>query len=229
MKLSPRKPPTRSSPTAARASAPARAAATARPNPSVGKNPATLLAHLTLHQKGWLHASKKSDSHPMPWPAGFEPKKSPVFAHNEVFIPLPPSAVFAGLVDAARWPEHLGNAGKIDIRSGGGPAGALQLGTRYRWSFGEKLKNEVTLFEPNRAIGWTADGTGSKGFHRWILVPVPGGTRLITEETQHGLVPKLAGKLTNPMLHGAHQWWLESLKKQLLTDRAAGRTPNDLG
>jgi len=215
-------------PSSARATATAAAPRLARPDPSVGKNPARLLAHLALEHQGWLKASKKSEAHPMPWPAGFEPKNSAVFAHNEVFIPLPPSAVFAGLIDAARWPAHLGNAGKIDVRSGGGPDGSLQKGTRYEWSFGEKLKNEVTLFEPNRAIGWVADGTGSMGFHRWILEPVPGGTRLITEETQHGLVPKLSNKVVNPMLHGVHQWWLESLKAQLLTDRAAGHTRHDL-
>jgi len=210
---------------AARASAPA---PSSRPDPSVGKNPATLLAHIALEHRSWLKASHRSQAHPMPWPAGFEPSKSPVFAHNEVFIPLPPSAVFAGLVDAARWPKHLGNAGKIDVRSGAGPSGSLQLGTKYHWSFGEKLKNEVTLFQKDRAIGWVADGTGSMGFHRWILEAVPGGTRLITEETQHGLVPRLSNKAVNPMLHGVHQWWLQSLKEQLLADRAAGRKPNDL-
>lgn len=191
----------------------------AKPDPSVGKNPATLLAHLTLKHRSWFKASKPADAHPRPWPTGFDPKTNPVFVHNEVFIPLPPREVFAGLVQSSRWPEYLGNAGKIDVRSGAGPGGTLQLGSRYEWKFGEKLKNEVTLFERDRAIGWVADGTGSKAFHRWILEPVPGGTRLITEEVQKGLVPNLSKKAVNPMLHGVHQWWLESLKAQLLTSR----------
>jgi uncharacterized protein YndB with AHSA1/START domain len=174
-----------------------------------------------LHIPHTFHASKRSDAHPMAWPAGFDPKKSPVFAHNEVFIPAPPDEVFRSLIDAKRWPEYLGRAGKIDVKSGAGPGGTLALGTSYEWNFGERLKNEVTLFEPGRTIGWTADGTGSKGFHRWILEPVPGGTRLITEECQTGITPKLFGKAINPGLHAMHQHWLESLKKHVLAERRA--------
>jgi len=50
------------------------------------------------------------------------------------------------------------------LKSGAAPGGALKLGTKCEWSFGEKLKNEVTRFEKDRAIGWVADGTGSMGF-----------------------------------------------------------------
>ncbi len=188
--------------------------------------PAQFLAKLGLEHPSWFKASPRSEAHPKPWPAGFDPKKSPVFAHNEVFIPAPPAQVFAALTDTSRWPSYLGDAGKIQLKSGAAPGGRLQLGTKYEWSFGEKLKNEVTLFEQDKAIGWTADGTGSLAFHRWILEPVPGGTRLITEEVTNGLGQELLGKGINPMLRAGHQLWLESLKKAVI---AEGRgKPNDL-
>jgi uncharacterized protein YndB with AHSA1/START domain len=182
---------------------------------TMAKTPLGFLLKLKLQHPEWFKASNRKQVHPMPWPAGFDPQKSGVFAHNEIIIPAPPSEVFKGLVEAKRWPEYLGNAGKIEGLTGAGPGGTLTLGSRYAWNFGERLKNEVTLFEQDRMIGWVAHGTGSTGFHRWILEPIPGGTRLITEEVQTGIVPRLAGRKINPMLHAGHQLWLESLKRHV--------------
>ena len=83
-------------------------------------------------------------------------------------------------------------------------------------TFGTNQKSKVTLFSPNSAIGWTAEGAGVKAFHRWLLYPVAGGTRVVTEECDNGfsLDMPVVGlkKLLNPGLHAAHQIWLEKLK-----------------
>ena len=40
-----------------------------------------------------------------------------------------------------------------------------------------------------------------------------GGCRVVTEECQNGLVPKLASWYLRPMLVRGHQNWVESLKR----------------
>ena len=46
----------------------------------------------------------------MKWPPGFEPDRSPVFAHNEITIAAPPERVWRRLIRAAGWPGWYTNS-----------------------------------------------------------------------------------------------------------------------
>lgn len=158
----------------------------------------------------WYETSARAQAHPKPWPARFNPQTDAVFSYNEIFLPgVTPREVFAVLVTARNWPRFYPNADDVQL-----PAGdQLQAGMTFRWkTFATAQQSTVELFEPDAALGWTAESFGVHAFHRWILEPQGNGTRLITEECQNGFGATLVQALMNPSLHASHQLWLEQLK-----------------
>jgi hypothetical protein len=148
------------------------------------------------------------------------PQRAPVYGRNEILIPRPPEEVFAALTDASRWHEFYGNGGEVKIRSGASPSGGLGPGTVFDWKpFAAAHRSEVTLFEQDRAIGWTAKGFGTEVYHRWFLERVPGGTRVITEEVQNGFGAQLVSPLMRKAMPAAHQLWLEGLEAHVMEGR----------
>jgi len=146
------------------------------------------------------------------WPVGFEPNRSSVFAHNEITIAAAPDRVWRWLVRAARWPEWYSNSADVTFLSGNSPD--LAAGTQFRWkTFGASVTSRVIVFDPPRELGWDAHGVLS-AYHGWLIEPDGAGCRVITEETQNGIVPKLAWWYLRPMLERGHQNWVESLKRK---------------
>lgn len=158
----------------------------------------------------WYSASPRTAAHPKPWPAGFNPQGDSVFAHNEMFLAgIRPAAVFAVLVQATRWPAFYPNASDVQLPEGD----PLRAGTSFHWkTFSTPQASTVSLYEPDQALGWTAESFGVSAFHRWILEPQDNGTQVITEECQHGFGAWLVRHSMNPSLHATHQLWLEQLK-----------------
>lgn len=158
----------------------------------------------------WYETSSRALAHPKPWPARFNPQTDAVFSYNEMLLPgVTPHEVFAVLVAAPRWPSFYPNSEAVQL-----PAGdQLQAGMAFRWkTFATLQRSTVELFEPERALGWTAESFGVHAFHRWILEPQSNGTRVITEECQNGFGTWLVQWWMNPSLHATHQLWLEQLK-----------------
>jgi hypothetical protein len=173
----------------------------------------------------WAKASDPRDARPRPWPKGFEPDVTPIFAHNEIVIAAPPARVFAALLDARSWSTYYENASKLEL-----PAGVERLGPDVHFgftTFGVAFSAQITLFEADQALGWTCTGGTPElsVHHRWLLEPEGSGTRLVTEETNYisgfgWLGPlarwfnqKLAESGTREALPAAHQRWLTELKR----------------
>ncbi|MCI4066764.1 SRPBCC family protein [Micromonospora sp. R77] len=142
------------------------------------------------------------------WPRGLEPERTPVHVRNEAWVPLPPEAVWARLVDAVAWPSWYANAHRVVVVD----AAALGPGVRFRWTtLHVRVSCVVDRWEPGRLLGWTGRALGSSGHHRWVLTPLDGGTRVVTEETQAGPVPRLAGRWLTRSLLRWHQRWLDGI------------------
>jgi uncharacterized protein YndB with AHSA1/START domain len=148
----------------------------------------------------------------MKWPAGFEPDNSSVHARNEIAIAAPPERVWRWLIRAAKWPEWYSNSANVDFVRGSPPD--LAPGTEFKWkTFGATVASRVIVFEPPHELGWDARGV-LNAYHGWLIEPDGrGGCRVVTEECQNGLVPKLAWWYLRPMLERGHQNWIESLKR----------------
>ncbi len=180
----------------------------------------------------WAKACDVESTRPAPWPARFDPRVTPIFAHNELSIQAPPAVVFRALCDARRWGTYYENASDVEL-SGGAEALAPGLAFHFR-TFGVRYAAEVVTFEPDRALAWECAG----GFpvlsvhHRWLLEPEGDGTRLVTEESnfisslawigfvRRWLNAQLAASGTKEALPAAHQRWLTALKSVLESSSA---------
>jgi uncharacterized protein YndB with AHSA1/START domain len=170
---------------------------------------------LAREKPGHYHLSDRASAHPLAWPAGFDPRANPVYARNSLDIAAPPTAVFAVLVDATRWPSFYPNADAVVIEQG--RETTLRAGSRFTWrTFATPQESQVVLFEPNVSLGWTAKSPGTRALHRWVLEPTAQGTHLITEECQVGIIASLDRYWMNRSLRVTHQIWLERMRDHLL-------------
>lgn len=146
-----------------------------------------------------------------PWPDDMRPNDVPVHSWNELTIDAPAEAIWAVLIRAADWPSFYRNSSEVRFAAGEGPD--LQEGTVWSWrTFGVRVRTRVTVFEPHRCLMWRGDQPHVHACHAWVLQPEPnGGCRVITEETQRGVVPWLARSFLRPGLHKHHQRWLEGI------------------
>ena len=63
------------------------------------------------------------------WPAGFEPAKADLFAHNDLTINASCERVWSHIIDASRWPAWYPNSKDIRIQ---GEDPVLRDGTVFR-------------------------------------------------------------------------------------------------
>ncbi|GHH43932.1 SRPBCC domain-containing protein [Lentzea cavernae] len=143
------------------------------------------------------------------WPQGLSPEETVVHTRNELVVDTDVDVIWKMLVDARSWPDWYRNARRIQLDD----VTELGPGTRFRWTtFNVRVDCIVTFFDPHRELGWTGTAFGTQGHHRWLLTPRPDGrTHVVTEETQRGLLPAIAGRWLRPCLLHWHQRWLEGL------------------
>nr|WP_295668553.1 SRPBCC family protein [Sphingomonas sp.] len=144
------------------------------------------------------------------WPSGFAPTDSPVHVINRIETMIAPDIVWARLVHAVGWPAIYANAKNVAIEGGGAD---LFADARFHWkTFGVALDTRVVEFEPETRIAWIAESLGVRAYHAWLITPLTGGgCTIVTEETQHGLVARIARRLFPRRMEHWHQRWLEAL------------------
>lgn len=146
------------------------------------------------------------------WPAGEGPEGAPVYTWNAIDVGAASERVWAWLVRAPLWPSYYDNASKIAFPNGGGPD--LALGTRFTWrTFNVSVDTTVTELVPNERLAWRGKTVGGVGYHGWVIERTPRGCRVVTEETQRGIVPSLGRLFLRRGLLTQHQRWLEGLKR----------------
>lgn len=144
------------------------------------------------------------------WPAGFDPASARVYAYNELRTELAPEQLWPVLIEAPRWPAWYRNAKDV-VLDGGGTE--LEASSRFDWTtFGLRVASTVREFAPCTRLGWEGAGRGSTGYHRWDLQRTDdGGTLIVTEEVQGGVLATLLGPVVRRSIEKQHQYWLEAL------------------
>lgn len=149
------------------------------------------------------------------WPKDLNPDTAPVHTVNILEMRATPEQVWQPLIRATEWSKWYGNCKKLRFDNHEGPD--LQMGTRFNWvTFHVRVHTEVTEFEPHRLLAWRGHAPGGEGYHSWLIEPTPAGCRVITEEVQQGLLPKLGKWYLKPGLLKQHQRWLEGLEQRAL-------------
>lgn len=146
------------------------------------------------------------------WPDAYAPKSARFFVSNEIVIAAPPERVWAELVDAAGWPDWYAGASEVEVR--GSSDGRLGPGAVLAWkTMGLRFESEVRAFEQPRFLAWESRKASIRGYHVWLIEPTgDGGSRVITDEAQHGFLATMQGIFIPQKLHRLHDEWLKGLK-----------------
>ncbi|MGH3829726.1 MAG: SRPBCC domain-containing protein [Pseudonocardiaceae bacterium] len=178
---------------------------------SVGRT--TVASSLSFQARGAGSPVSEFDQ----WPSGEQPQGARVFAHNERIIPAPPERVWNLLVAAQGWSAFYANAWFVELADP--QQHDLRSGSVFRWvTFGMPLTSLVDPCKRPLLIGWRWHwrwwSRGAHGYHIWLLEPHEQGTRVVTEETNRGVVPSLLYPVIQPLLWLAHNYWLHQLARQ---------------
>ncbi len=158
------------------------------------------------------------------WPDEARPEVSPVYSRREVVVAAPAATVFAWLTHAERWPEWYSQCGSVTILSG--PAPVLGTGSHFRWSvLGVSVETTVEESDPPHRLAWSGTGLGAAAYHSWDFEPTAAGCRVITEETQRGVLPSLLRVVLRPLLSFTQERWLADLAKVASTRDLPSDTP----
>lgn len=146
------------------------------------------------------------------WPDAARPEVSPVYGRCEIAIAAPAADVFAWLVHAERWPEWYSQCTRVRIVSG--PKPALGIGTHFQWTvLGVPVATTVEECAPPLRLAWSGSGLGATAYHAWDVEPTPDGCRVVTEETQRGVIPSVTRLLLRPLLRHTQRSWLAALAR----------------
>jgi uncharacterized protein YndB with AHSA1/START domain len=150
------------------------------------------------------------------WPYQYDPRRSAIYALNDVDVKAPPEVVWKLLVDAEHWSSYFPAENQVKILTG---EPELALGTKYsRVTVGFLMNLIVAEYVPRRRISWSTvvdgDGTGSSAFHGWVITPTDNGCHVLCEETQQGsFFLEEIGRKHPGALYSYHQEWIESLAR----------------
>jgi predicted acylesterase/phospholipase RssA len=145
------------------------------------------------------------------WPPTDPPAGAEVFVHDERLVPASPRRTWNVLRAAGSWSSYYPNARHVRVEGGGD----LRPDATFRWTtFGVPGSSTVTTFDrADGRLGWTWRSRGARGYHLWSLRPDPVGTRVVTEETQRGPLPRLTGPVLRRVMHVGHAAWLRGLAR----------------
>ena len=150
------------------------------------------------------------------WPVEFHPKKSAIYALNDIDVNAPAKTVWKLLVEAKNWSRYFPAENQVNILNGDPE---LALGTKYtRVTVGIRCQLIVTEYMPGRRLAWSTvvegDETGSSAYHGWVITPTAEGCHVLSEETQQGpYFLEEIGRKHPGALYLYHQQWGESLAR----------------
>jgi uncharacterized protein YndB with AHSA1/START domain len=157
------------------------------------------------------------------WPKLYEPNEASFFVHNQIDIDAPPEAVWNVIVQAETWPAWY--EGAENVKVSGGTNGVLGPRSTFTWStMGLDFTSTITEFAPPYRLSWESRKSTIQGYHAWLIIPKGTGSRLVTEESQHGFMTLLQKIFVPSKLRRLHDVWLNQIKKSAEA-AAARRTP----
>jgi hypothetical protein len=170
----------------------------------------------TCASAGDIAASMREDlAHRSPdihWPAGFEPAKADLFAHNDLTINATCERVWSHIVNADEWPSWYPNSKDVAIL-GGDPV--LQNGTVFRWTtFGLAIESKVHEYVVDQRLGWYgyAPGAQPSFYHSWYLQPKGEDCHVVMDEAGIGKDAAALRQSDETLMHRGHDLWLATLK-----------------
>jgi len=111
------------------------------------------------------------------------------YSKEEIIINSPVEKVFKVLSDIKNWPSWQSSVTRTEIN------GPIEVGAKFKWKAGGlNINSELHTFNTNSEIGWTGRIWWIQAVHNWYLRYDNQTTKVIVEESLHGLGSSLMQK-----------------------------------
>lgn len=145
------------------------------------------------------------------WPARYEPKKATFFVSNTIEIAAPPQTVWNVLIDVESWPQWYAGAKNLSLTSS--VPGKLTPDAVLAWNIMDlDFISTVKEFDPPYRLSWESRKSTIQGYHTWLLIPTETGTKVVTDESQFGILAWLQGIFIPSKLSKLHDETLAKIK-----------------
>ena len=129
-------------------------------------------------------------------------------ARHEILVAAPPERVCAALTDIDRWPDWQPGVSRARLE------GPLAPGSTFRWrANGVGIRSTLREVRPPDRISWEGKAPGTRAAHAWTLEGEGSRTRVHTEESLEGWLPRLLRRPMQKNLENSLREALETLKR----------------
>ena len=134
---------------------------------------------------------------------------APVRESGEIVIAARPELVWDMLTDLASWPGWMPGVTRVRVE---GPA---RVGTKFEWKAGPgTIRSEILEADRPRSVGWRGRTFGTTALHVWLMEDHGDGTRVVTEESWRGVLPRVLRSLMRRTVRKALDDGLPALKRE---------------
>ncbi|MBP7832402.1 MAG: SRPBCC family protein [Candidatus Levybacteria bacterium] len=130
---------------------------------------------------------------------------APLIGKKDIIINAPVDHVWSIQSDVNSWPKWQKDVSFAKLQ------GKLVKGTMFKWkAMGISITSVLQEVAPNKTIGWTGKSFGMSAVHFWHFEKQGNKTKITTEESLSGWLPKFIKVFKPDFLE-------QSLSKSLLT------------
>ena len=154
------------------------------------------------------------------WPAQYEPERASFFVHNQIDIAASPQTIWDVLIEAETWPDWYEGAFNVEVADN--PDGRLTPDASFTWkTMGFNFTSVMKEWEPPYRLAWESRREAIQAYHAWLITPIEGGSRLVTDESQFGFLATMQSLFMPNKLRRLHDVWLAAIKDRAETREAA--------
>ena len=144
--------------------------------------------------------------------------QAPAYVSGEKLVNAPAQVVWEVVSRIEEWPTWNPDVQKAALD------GALAAGTGFRWQAGRaKITSRLEEVTAPSVIGWSGKLPGIAARHVWRIEPRGDQTLVSTQESWHGIVPRIFRARSRKMLQAAVDSGLQAIKDEAERRMAVGR------
>jgi hypothetical protein len=135
--------------------------------------------------------------------------QAPVCESADVVIKAPSEVVWDTLSDLRSWPRWMPGVKAIKVDE------PLRVGTEFQWKAGPStIRSEILECDRPRSVGWKGRSFGISALHVWRMHMEGGATKVFTEESWAGPLPRLLRRWASKSVKKALRDGLPALKAE---------------
>ena len=135
--------------------------------------------------------------------------RAPVCESGEIVISARPEVVWDTLTDLRSWPDWLPGVQAVHVDE------PVRIGTRFRWKAGPgTITSEIVDSDRPRSVAWKGRTLGITAVHVWRTEEQGASTRVFTEESWGGLIPRVLRGFSARTVRKALENGVQALKTE---------------